>query len=245
MKQSIWVNTFPVTSYLVDLNKRLSLQGLVSLIQEMAWAHANHLGHGYTSTRAGGGLWVIARQRIEMERWPAWEEEVTVRTWLRPPGTVLVSRDFEFLCGQEKVGQASAHWLTIHHKTRRPIRLPFSDDPTQFKQTDHLPIEPSKLVDPGELQQRAEFRVGPTDLDMNGHVNNTRFAQWVLDALPLEFYKTFQLRRYQVNFLAEAGPGERVSIWGPEPLGDPITLRGQRADGTVLFLASIEATELQ
>lgn len=241
MKQSTWVCTFAVSSFLVNLNKRLSLHGLVSLIQEMAWGHANHLGYGYQSTRSGGGLWVIARQRIEMERWPAWEEQITVRTWLRPPGTVIVSRDFEFLCGQEKVGQASAHWLTIHHTTRRPIRLPFSDDPTQFKPEDHLPIEPSKLVDPGDLVQRADFRVGPTDLDMNGHVNNTRFTQWVLDALPLDFHTEFEIRRYQVNFLAEAGAGESVSVYGPQEYrSSPLILRGQRADGTVLFLASLD-----
>lgn len=246
MIQSTWIASFEVSSFLVNSNKKLSLHGLISLMQEMAWSHAGHLGYGYARTRAQGGSWVIARQRIEVQRWPDWGETLTIRTWLRPPGSVIVVRDFEFLVGTEKVGEAAAHWLTISHQTRRPTRLPFSEDPAQFRQEGHLSIEPQKLTIDPPLQSLASYVVRPSDLDMNGHVNNTRFAQWVLDSLPMEFHEKYRLPRYQINFLAEVRPGEGLSVWGTPWVasGEQHSfLQGRRdSDGEVLFNVELEAS---
>lgn len=213
-------------------------------MQEMAWAHASHLDHGYARTRAEGSSWVIARQRIEMDRWPDWEESVTISTWLRPPGPVIVVRDFEFFVDGRKVGQAAAHWLVINHQTRRPSRLPFPDNPSLFRQDQHLSIEPDKIGVVDGLPVLAEFIVRHSDLDMNGHVNNTRFAQWVLDTLPLAYHAGHKLDRYQINFLAEARPGESLCVHGsPRFEASTMPFYGRRSsDQTLLFTVEYKSS---
>ena len=54
------------------------------------------------------------------------------------------------------------------------------------------------------------------DLDMNGHVNNVRYIEWVLNSLPLEFHQTHILTALEVNYLAEAVYGHAVSIASAE-----------------------------
>ena len=243
MKKNVWTVSFPVSSFLVNAEKELSLHGLISFIQEMAWSHAGHLGFGYSEIRDRGDSWVIARQRIEIEEWPRWEETVTVTTWLRPPGAVIVSRDFEFFVGEKRFGRATAHWLTINHQPRRPTRLPFPDDPSLFKQTGHLEIEPDKLRPDPSLKDLNTYQVRYSDLDMNSHVNNTRFAQWILDTLPLAVHSKFQLTGYQINFLAEARTGDGVVVKGPNLSTMPTELafQGHReSDGELLFLARLK-----
>ena len=244
--KNIWQTEFHVSSFLVDANRRLGLYGLLSLMQESAWSHASHLGFGYARTRESGASWVVARQRLEMVRWPVWEEDVIVRTWLRPPGAVLVTRDFEFLVGGETVGQAAAHWLTIDHRTRKPTRIPFPDNPALFRHDGSLTFEPCKLENLNNLHSLTEFEVRHSDLDMNGHVNNVRFSQWVLDALPPNSHSHFQLQSYQVNFLAEARPGDKIEILGPQlsmpKLGEKLPFQGRRrSDGQVLFVTLMAA----
>ncbi len=246
MKQSIWTTSFTASSFLVDSARKLSLYGLLSLMQETAWSHASHLGHGFAETRATGESWVVARQRVEMEQWPDWGQEVVVRTWLRPPGAVLVTRDFEFLVDGTSMGRASAHWLTIDHNTRRPTRIPFPDDPSYFRHEGHLDTDPMKLPPRDDLQKQAEFRVRTSDLDMNGHVNNTRFSQWILDSLPQELHSRFHLRSYQVNFLAEARPGDDIAVEGLPlhqlTLNRKAPFQGRRVgDGKILFTAQLWA----
>ena len=214
-------------------------------MQEMAWTHASHLGYGFQSTREQGCSWVIARQRIEMIEWLNWEEEVTIRTWLRPPGAVIVTRDFEFLSNGKKVGEASAHWLTISHQTRRPTKLPFSDNPNQFRYDQHLSLEPGLLKLENSGEALALFAVRPSDLDMNGHVNNTRFSQWILDSLSLSLGQSFLVIGYQTNFLAEVKLGDEVAVCAlpqTDLTGGSRTmlfLGRRRSNGEKLFLAEV------
>lgn len=238
--KSIWQHTFVARSFQVDSSRRLSMHGLLSLLQESAWQHAAVLGHGFAQTRQSVGSWVLARQRAVMDRWPQWGQEFAIRTWLRPPGSVLVTRDFEILVDDEVWGRACAHWLTIDHSTRRPVPLPFPDDPSLFRQDFRLDFEPEKVA---VFQPRAVlkiFEVYRSDLDMNGHVNNTRFSQWLLDSLA----NGGELREYQINFLAEAKLGDRVVVEGPvdlkEPTDDPISFQGvEQTGGKTLFTARL------
>jgi medium-chain acyl-[acyl-carrier-protein] hydrolase len=242
-KKSIWLEEYDVTSFLVDFNKKLSLFGLLNMMQETAWRHAAHLGYGYQHTQSIGTSWVLVRQHIQMDAWPDWGDKLTVRTWLRPPSAALVTRDFLFFVEDRPFGRAAAHWITIDHKTRRPTPLPFPKNPDLFRQDGHLEINPARIQVSENLLPLTRFQVRHSDLDMNGHVNNTRFSQWILDSLPLEAHKFHVLKLYETNFLAEACHGDLVEIQGPTQQDD-LTFQGRRvSDKTVLFTARIAGRE--
>ncbi|MBQ7850680.1 MAG: hypothetical protein IJ343_13225, partial [Clostridia bacterium] len=49
-----------------------------------------------------------------------------------------------------------------------------------------------------------------TDLDMNGHVNNTRYLDWCCNALGVETLRTMELAAFAVNYNQEILPGQEV-----------------------------------
>jgi acyl-ACP thioesterase len=55
-----------------------------------------------------------------------------------------------------------------------------------------------------ELPETGHRQVCFTDLDCNGHMNNTRYLDWVYDLLPSEFYREHSLEEMTVCYLAEA-----------------------------------------
>lgn len=244
--QAIWTDHYKTASYMVDFEKKLALPFLLSVMQESAWEHAAHLGQGHRETSARGVAWVIVRQRVEMWEWPRWEEVMTLRTWLRPPSAAMVVRDFEFFLNERQIGQAAAHWITIDEEHRRPVRLGFPDNPALFRQDGHPDFEPRKLSLPPDLVRLEEFQAQNSDLDLHGHVNNTRFADWLLNSLPLAMLRAHRLTEYEINFLAEANPGERVTVFG-SPLaslrpGDSGYFQGLRTeDDKTLFHARLRA----
>ena len=63
---------------------------------------------------------------------------------------------------------------------------------------------------------RDEFVVPEAVIDGNGHVNNVRYIEWVLNHLPLVFHRTHVLTALEVNYLAEAVYGHAVSIASAE-----------------------------
>ncbi|MBX3172260.1 MAG: hypothetical protein KF760_32950 [Candidatus Eremiobacteraeota bacterium] len=206
MKEAIWTQSQAITSYLVNFQRRLSLPGLLALFQEMAWNHAEHSGHGYSMITGHSHAWVLARQRIEVDRWPDWNEVVELRTWLRPPRGLLVFRDFEIVGCARGVGT----WMSIDTVSRQP-RAPQLGE-ANFLVAGHHPFQPVRIEPFAVSEGVARFAVRPGDLDLNGHVNNLSFAQWILDSLPMSVHRTYQLESYEVNFLAEVCEGDAVVV---------------------------------
>ena len=73
-----------------------------------------------------------------------------------------------------------------------------------------LAFTPEKIAVSDGLAEVARFSVRNSDLDVNGHVNNTRYAQWILDSTPPEAHRAWRVERY--HCLAEIQVGDAVAI---------------------------------
>ena len=51
-----------------------------------------------------------------------------------------------------------------------------------------------------------------TDLDFNGHVNNTRYVDWFADCFDWQEHQGMELAEATVHFLQEIRPGEQVTL---------------------------------
>jgi acyl-ACP thioesterase len=249
MKQVVWTQGYAVNSIVANAQKRLGLVGLLNILQDVAWAHADHLGHGYEATMEAGAIWILSRQKLVIAAWPNWGDVLLVRTWVRPIRGPLIHRDYEMLVGDRKVGECTASWLTLDVKTRRPIRPAVAAASLDFRLEGALALTPEKIaVRPG-LAETARFPVRNSDLDVNGHVNNTRYAQWILDSTPLEAQRTRRVDRYEVNFLAEIQVGDAVAIEGAPPEASSgaewlLRFQGRRlSDGAHAFAAVLGVVE--
>ena len=90
-------------------------------------------------------------------------------------------------------------------------------------------------IDPEpQAESLARFAVRNSDLDLNGHVNNIRYAQWILDSMPLQVDR---LKSYEVNFLAEVRAQDEIVIQRSQPT----RFQGWReSDQKAVFTARLE-----
>ena len=51
-----------------------------------------------------------------------------------------------------------------------------------------------------------------TDLDRNGHMNNTRCMDWISDLLPSIFHKDHPVKEFTICYLSEATEGELLDL---------------------------------
>jgi acyl-ACP thioesterase len=217
---AIWIEEFKVHSYEVDLKRKASLETLCRFFQEAAWNHAEALGAGYSHLQQLKKFWVLSRLRLEIQRYPAWGETVTIRTWPRAAKSVFAWRDFEVVdgVGARLVGGTSG-WLIIDTVSRRPQRmekiLPFVTGLSDRRATTS---DPEKL--PGcEVQQtRMGVAARYSDIDVNGHANNARYLGWLLDSYQVDFHRAHALRVVEVNFLGETVGGDQVVV-GTQEIG--------------------------
>lgn len=205
--------TYQITSLLVNPQGRLGLYGLLNLLQETAWIHAETLGFGARDMELEGLYWVLTRQTLDMQEWPRYGETISIETWLRPPEGAFILREFIVRNKSEDIiGSCSTSWLALSRDTRKILPV---TDLKPWKDLTHPQVSGSetlKVPVEGAYEKLAKYRVRNSDLDINQHVNNTKYAQWILDAIPFEFHKSLYLKRYAVNFLAETHLGEEVQV---------------------------------
>jgi medium-chain acyl-[acyl-carrier-protein] hydrolase len=179
--KSLLTTDYRVTSFLSNPYGKLGLYGLLNLLQDIASDHATMLGFGFDDMVRMKTFWVLTRQKVLMNRWPVLGEKVTIKTWVRLGEGALSHRDFSLFVGDEKVGECSTAWITLHSETRRPVMVDRSGVLSQLTAFEKVSVDPEKIsVMKEELQDVAKFSVRNSDIDLNMHVNNTKYAQWIL-----------------------------------------------------------------
>ena len=65
---------------------------------------------------------------------------------------------------------------------------------------------------PKQTDRQAQRTVRFTDLDINGHMNNCRYLDWICDLLPSDFHKDASAAEFTVCYLSEAREDETVTL---------------------------------
>lgn len=187
------------------------------MLQDAAWQHADKLGYGYNDLGTQDLFWVLSRQHVQIIRWPIWSEVVKIITWPSGIEGIFAKRDFEIWVDNELCGICSTDWLMVDIKTKRPIRPHFKPE-TEFGPRTHAHINTKKINATDCTFKLNNSSVRYSDIDVNQHVNNAKYAQWILDALPADFLDRHLVTNYEVNFIAEATLGDDVELMSKQEI---------------------------
>jgi medium-chain acyl-[acyl-carrier-protein] hydrolase len=209
-----WRDDYLVRSYEADVSGRLSPVYVLRYLQETAWKHARALGWAFDPREGGPIGWVLSRLRVEMDRYPAWGERVRVETWPCGIERMLALREFAIVDERGAVcGRAGSSWMVIDVAARRPIR-PQQVLPDLVGVNLARPLlVPSAKLEPVEPPcDEAARRVLRSDIDVNGHVNNVRYVEWILDAVADGQRDGREIASIETTFLAEALLADEVAV---------------------------------
>ena len=207
----------------VDRSDTLTIASTFDLFQEAAISHAEILGVGREAMKQSGQVWILSRLSVFMDRRPRFGEKITVRSWPRGSNKLFAIRDYDIRdCSDQALIRGRSAWLIVDLEKRRPLRpqtvvetLPLNEG------INALPgINPESNDPPPSLTER-EFiqedsvlrRACYSDIDYNGHVNNTRYIQWIQDLLEPEILEKAKQIRLDINYLAEVRYGETITLY--------------------------------
>jgi acyl-ACP thioesterase len=210
---SLFRNRYRVRSYEVDGGGRLRPVTLLNYLQDSAGNHAAELGFSVSQLRRRQVTWVISRYHVRFFRHPRRGEELEVRTWPSARQSLFALRDFEVcdLFGVPAVA-ATSSWALIDLERRRPVRL--ADHLSRYPLIERRALEDDfpTLPVPAQVDLELPFRVRYGDLDVNGHVNNTVYADWAMETVPAEIARNWLVESLEIGFRAEAFYGDRVLV---------------------------------
>lgn len=204
---------FTVKAFDCRPDGRIKPNALMQYLQEAAARHAEQLGFGFADLDQKNGFWVLVNLRMELDDWPRWNQDVTIRTW--PSGCTRASASREFVgrnSDDRELFRAASEWMILDKRSGRPKNLAKLDL--------HLPETGPKALD--EVLRRLQpaegyalaysLRVPFSALDFNGHVNNTEYVRWALDGLHVTLGVLPEIRTLQATYLAEVFEGDEIEV---------------------------------
>lgn len=180
--------------------------------QEAAGEHCAQMHMSYEALRDEGLAWVLTRAHLKMEDYPRVYQPVTVKTWPGQTRHMFFPRHFVLEVDGRQVGCMSTVFVLMDLETRKiaaPSRLP--------KALPQYDI-PAPLPFPGNVGrsespvQSLAYRPVYTDIDMNGHVNNTRYVDWFLNRFDHDWHARHRIAELLIHYNHEVHAGEEIAL---------------------------------
>ncbi len=212
--QSVWEEIFEVKSYEVDNQGYLKIYSLFNYLQETAGNHAQHLGWGYEAMIERNLFWVLARVSVEIKQLPKWRDKIRVTT--SPKGVEKIFGIRDFLVSDEAGNtliSVSTGWLIIDAKTFKaqnvaPIvaNIPINEGRSALK------LNFEKIHAFSESVYEYQRKVSYNEIDVNNHVNNARYIEWIMDCFESNFIENHKVKHILVSYVGEAKYGDLVTV---------------------------------
>lgn len=206
--------TFTLRPRDCDLNEKWRPSAILETMQDTAGAHSTLLGCGREELVRNNIVWVLSRCELHMDRYPAVGEKITVHTFPTPTRICFFPRYYVFTDSQgDMIGKAGSLWLLLDLGTRR--MLPPGDIGKLIPDNKDLSVPMNLPATVGKLQGEeliSEYRPVYTDLDVNGHVNNTRYADMLCNALGIALMKEYEPDHIILNYNHEVLPDHTVKL---------------------------------
>ena len=215
----------------LDCHGRVKPSVLLHFAQEAAGAHCAELAVDWDSLKRKNLFWAVIRQRMQISRLPVAGETVTVETWPTPTtrsayprATVGYDRDGNVLF------RCLSLWVLMDTESRTMV-LPSKSGIEVIGAVRGNELAAPRSLPPKLLTNTTGRKVGYTELDRNGHMNNTRYLDWIDDLLPSSFHKENPVREFTICYLSEALEGQ------------DLTLNWELSDGPMLQVSAIRKAE--
>ena len=229
-----------ITSIDVDNHLNLKVSSIFKFLQQVSTNHSEKIHIGKADTIAKGMAWVITRMKVEIYDYPKMNDEIVVTTHPGEVNRFLFPRFYEIYDRKGKLlVSASSIWVVIDMNTRRVLTKPFGDRkfPSESHKDD-LPLPEKFLLT--DLTKFEDRKVRYNDIDLNGHLNNIKYIEYILDTKDINFYNKYMIKSINVAYEKEVKEGEYVALFTG---GDKdFAVKGYVNEKTS-FEAALEVTE--
>ena len=208
----IYSQKFTMTDMEVDCFGKLKQSTLLYFAQEVAGKHCIRLGADYDTLAQKNLFWAVTRHRVQITRLPVRGETITIETWPMPTTRVAYPRSMVAYDAEGKeLFRSISLWVLMNTESRAMV-LPGKSgvDVTGTLRGTELAV-PHSLVPKASCNQ-IQRTVTYSCLDRNGHMNNTRYLDWVDDLLSSDFHKGHSAREFVICYLNEAREGQNIRL---------------------------------
>ena len=236
--EPIYTHTFTVDRMHVDCFDRVKPSVLLYYVQEAAGKHCSLLAVDRKNLSHKHLFWAVSRNRVQITRLPRLGETIRVETWPMPTTRVAYPRSVVAYdqAGNELFRSISL-WVLMDSRTRTMV-LPGKSGVEVNGMLTGTELAVPHAIAARPMEGAVCHKVGYCLLDQNGHMNNTRYMDWICDLLPSQFHETHPVQEFTLCYMNEAREGDEISLGYTLSHGPTLTVDAQR-QGERIFSAQV------
>ena len=220
-----------------DCRMELLPSAVLDFFQDVAGEHARALGIGRERMAEEHLAWVIVKARYRIVATPAQFDRVRVSTWPLTPRRSIFQREYRIDDAEgNPLVLGSSEWVVIHTERRRLVPVGDVYPLSEFLDEHNFPEGFSRLHDfDGEGEPRVilpQF----TDIDTNGHVNNIKYTNYIMNALSPSAGE--RIRDFEIEYHREVVADAPLSLSVLREEG-VASVKGSGEDGARMFTARL------
>ena len=193
---------------MADMNGHIKLPDVILLSLQVSGMQSIELGVSDKAILENYNLvWIITDYDIEVDRLPRFAEEITIETEALSYNRLFCYRRFTIY---DETGQELIHMMATFVLMDRDSRKVHAVEPEivapyQSEFNKKL-IRGPKYESLGEPISK-DYHVRFYDLDMNGHVNNSKYLDWIFEVMGADFLTQYIPKKINLKYVKEVRPG--------------------------------------
>ena len=205
----VYEKVFSVTDNMCGQNTYMKPSGVLDVLQSIAGEHANLLGIGFDDVIKKNLCYIIARNKYDMLKPIKRFTNIRVKTWPATPAKIDLDRYYEIYDADtnELLLTGVSKWLLIDITTRRIARTSNVEFPNDIYEKVLYESFDKLRFDGISFEESYDFVVRFSDLDLNNHMNNTKYAE----ALVYDQEKV--VNHFEINYISEVVRGDILNIY--------------------------------
>ena len=193
---------------MADMNGHIKLPDVILLSLQVSGMQSIELGVSDKVILEDYNLvWIITEYDIEVVRLPRFAEEITIETEALSYNRLFCYRRFNIYdeAGQELIHMMATFVLMDRdsrkvHAVEPEIVAPYQSD---FDKKLIRGPKYESLEEPFSKDYHVRFY----DLDMNGHVNNSKYLDWIFEVMGADFLTQYIPKKINLKYVKEVRPG--------------------------------------
>ena len=206
-------------TYRVDQNKIGKASGIWQVMQEAACHQMKAQKPSYEDLLDEGKALMLARVDLAIPEEVYLDEELIASSWPCESTRATFLRNYTLTDAEgencKTVAIADTQWSLVDIESRRILKVEDVDF-SNYWMGEHKTLLKGKFKIPKEtaeaMQEVGTKTVAYSDLDYNGHMNNTYYLDMLCDCIPELAEGTHRVSFVRIHYSKEAPLGERLKI---------------------------------
>lgn len=219
MEKTQYQESLSLDTYRVDRSKIGKASGIWQVMQEAACHQMETQRPSYTDLVDDGKALMLARVDLAIPEEIYLDEKLISSSWPCPSSRATFLRNYTLEKEGRRAAIAATQWTLVDLETRKILKVDEVDF-SNYWYGEYIELMPGKFkIDrksAENMQQVGEKTVRYSDLDYNGHMNNTYYLDTLCDYIPELAEGTHRVSFLRIHYSKEAPLGEKLVIFRDE-----------------------------